>query len=110
MNVSFILTVLLTVLLTLTVNNAGIGLFGALETQSLDKIREMFAINVYGPINITKKLVTLWRRTKFGHLVQISSYGGVIGIPFNSTYCASKFAIEGFSESLAVECKKFGLK
>lgn len=92
------------------VNNAGIGIFGPLESQSMDKIREMFSTNVYGSINVTKKLLSLWRETRSGHLIMISSVGGVVGIPFNSTYSASKFAIEGFAESVAHEFKRFGLK
>ena len=91
-------------------NNAGIGIFGPLESQSMDKIREMFSTNVYGSINVTKKLLSLWRETRSGHLIMISSVGGVVGIPFNSTYSASKFAIEGFAESVAHEFKRFGLK
>ena len=85
-------------------------MLGPLELQSMDKIREMFSINVHGPINLTKKLVASWKEQKFGHLIMISSVGGVVGVPFNSTYCASKFAIEGFAESLAMEYKNFGLK
>ena len=76
----------------------------------MDKIRDMFSVNVYGPINLTKKLVKLWKENRSGHLIMISSVGGVVGIPFNSTFCASKFAIEGFSESLAIEGRNFGLK
>ena len=85
-------------------------MFGPLEMQSMEKIKEMFSVNVYGPINLTRKLVNLWKEDRSGHLVMMSSVGGAVGIPFNSTYCASKFAIEGFSESLALEYKKFGLK
>jgi len=94
----------------LSVNNAGIGMLGPLELQSMEKIRQMFSINVHGPINLTKKLLKSWKEQKSGHLIMISSVGGVVGVPFNSTYCASKFAIEGFAESLAIEYKNFGLK
>ena len=93
-----------------TVNNAGVGMFGAIEAQSMDKIRSMFATNVYGPINLTRKLVPIWKKQKSGHLIMVSSIGGVVALPFNSTYCASKFAIEGFSEALATECVQFGIK
>eukprot|EP00112_Aurelia_sp_Birch-Aquarium-sp1_P018746 Seg4521.1 transcript_id=Seg4521.1/GoldUCD/mRNA.D3Y31 product="Retinol dehydrogenase 8" protein_id=Seg4521.1/GoldUCD/D3Y31 len=92
------------------VNNAGVGMFGAIEAQSMDKIRSMFATNVYGPINLTQKLVPIWKKQKSGHLIMVSSIGGVVALPFNSTYCASKFAIEGFSEALAAECVQFGIK
>lgn len=94
----------------LAVNNAGVGMFGAIEAQSMDKIRSMFATNVYGPINLTQKLVPIWKKQKSGHLIMVSSIGGVVALPFNSTYCASKFAIEGFSEALAAECVQFGIK
>lgn len=94
----------------LTVNNAGTGLFGPLETQSMDKIKDLFATNVYGSINLTKKLTKSWKETKSGHLIMISSVDGLVGVPLHSSYCASKFAIEGFAESIALEGKKFGLK
>ena len=94
----------------LSVNNAGVGMIGPFETQSTSKVRSMFATNVYGPIYLTQKILPFWKGSKSGHVIMVTSVAGLTGFPFNSTYCASKFALEGFSESLAAECADFDIK
>jgi NAD(P)-dependent dehydrogenase (short-subunit alcohol dehydrogenase family) len=85
------------------VNNAGFSVFGVFETISPDKIREQFDVNVFGVMNVTRALLPHFRQNKSGLIINISSRGGIVGLPMNSLYCASKFALEGFSESLSYE-------
>jgi NAD(P)-dependent dehydrogenase (short-subunit alcohol dehydrogenase family) len=85
------------------VNNAGFGLFGLFETTPLEKVREQFEVNVFGVMNVTRALLPHFRKNKGGLILNISSGAGVFTLPMLSLYCASKFALEGFSESLSYE-------
>ena len=92
-------------------NNAGIGRFGPLEDNSLEDIQSIFAVNCYGPILLTKKIIPHWKEHNYGHVVTISSVAGIACFPFTAIYNASKFAVEGFFESMALECTNFkGIK
>ncbi len=91
------------------VNNAGYGLFGALEEVSDAEARQLFDTNVFGTVNIIRAVLPHFRERKRGHIVNFSSVAGVIGIAGCSFYCASKHAVEGLSESLARELKPFGI-
>jgi NAD(P)-dependent dehydrogenase (short-subunit alcohol dehydrogenase family) len=91
------------------VNNAGYGLFGALEEVSDSEARELFDTNVFGTVNVIRAVLPYFRERKRGHIVNFSSVAGVIGITGCSFYCASKHAIEGLSESLARELRPFGV-
>ncbi|QIS09660.1 SDR family oxidoreductase [Nocardia arthritidis] len=82
------------------VNNAGAGYIGTLEQQSVDDVRTVMEVNFFGVLNATKAALPLLRASK-GRLVTVTSVGGVVGQPFNEAYCAAKFAVEGFMESLA---------
>ena len=92
------------------INNAGYDLFGSLEELSLDEIKQQFETNVFGVIRATKAVIPTMRKQGNGTIVNISSVGGRIGlIPFNTAYHASKFALEGFTESLRQELAEFNI-
>lgn len=63
----------------------------------------MFATNVYGPIKLMKKLIPVWKKAGSGYAVTVSSIGGLVAFPYSSVYIATKFAIEGFIESVKME-------
>lgn len=92
------------------VNNAGYGQFGVFEEIEPAAIERQFATNVFGTFNVTRAVLPVMRRQRAGHLINMSSNGGFRGVAGASMYSASKFAIEGFSESLAQEVAGFGLK
>lgn len=92
------------------VNNAGYGLTGALEEVSDKEIRDQFETNVFGFLNVTRALLPTLRRQKSGHILNVSSLAGRIGMPLLGIYNGSKFALEGLSESMANELKSFGIK
>ncbi|MFI6598675.1 SDR family NAD(P)-dependent oxidoreductase [Nonomuraea sp. NPDC050536] len=82
------------------VNNAGAGHIGTLEQESVKDVRAVMEVNFFGVLHVTKAALPLLRASK-GRVVTVTSVGGVIGQPFNEAYCAAKFAVEGFMESLA---------
>lgn len=92
------------------VNNAGFGFAGAIEETSDAEAREVFDANFFGTLQVTQKALPLFRRQKSGHIIQISSHGGFKAFPGFGLYNASKFAIEGFSEALAIELAPLGIK
>jgi NAD(P)-dependent dehydrogenase (short-subunit alcohol dehydrogenase family) len=92
------------------VNNAGYGLIGAAEETSDAEARKLFETNFFGLLNVTQAVLPHMRAAKRGHIVNFSSLAGIMGIPGVSLYCASKFAVEGLSESLAQELAPFGIK
>jgi NAD(P)-dependent dehydrogenase (short-subunit alcohol dehydrogenase family) len=85
------------------VNNAGFGLFGLFETTTPAKIAEQFDVNVFGVMEVTRAILPHFRQNKGGLILNISSGAGVFTLPMLSLYCASKFALEGFSEALSYE-------
>lgn len=93
------------------VNNAGYGLIGALEELSDAEARQNFDVNVFGSLNVIRAALPFLRQQKAGHIFNIASIGGFTGaFPGFGIYCATKFAVHGFSESLATEVKSFGIK
>ena len=93
------------------VNNAGYGLFGALEELSDDELRRQFETNVFGVLNVTRAVLPVLRRQRSGHLVQMSSLAGTASIfPGEAAYAGSKFAVEGISEALAGELGHLGIR
>ena len=92
------------------INNAGYGLVGFFEDLTLDEIRNQFETNFFGVLNITKKVIPIMRLQKSGTIVNISSGAGQVGFPGISAYVSTKFAVEGFSESLMYELSPFGIK
>jgi NAD(P)-dependent dehydrogenase (short-subunit alcohol dehydrogenase family) len=85
------------------INNAGFGLFGVFEAISREKVQEQFNINVFGVMDVTRAILPHFRKNKRGLIINVSSGAGVFTLPMLSLYCASKFALEGFSESLSYE-------
>lgn len=92
------------------VNNAGYGLLGAAEEASDEEIEQLVATNVFGVVDMTRAVLPHMRAQKSGHIVNLSSAAGVIGSPGVSLYNLSKFAVEGFSEGLALEVAPLGIK
>lgn len=92
------------------VNNAGYGLFGALEDIALSEIKNQFETNVFGVIRVTQNVLPIMRSQNNGIIINISSISGLVGIPSQSVYVATKFAVEGLSESMSYELEPFGIK
>jgi NAD(P)-dependent dehydrogenase (short-subunit alcohol dehydrogenase family) len=93
------------------VNNAGYGLFGALEELDDEQLRRQFETNVFGPVNVIRAALPQLRRQGSGHIVQISSLEGVAPILAGETaYAATKFAAEGLCEALAMEVRHLGIR
>ncbi|MFF4572966.1 SDR family oxidoreductase [Streptomyces sp. NPDC001410] len=82
------------------VNNAGAGHLGTLENESVAEVRKVMEVNFFGVLNVSKAAMPHLRASG-GRLITVTSVGGVIGQPFNEAYCAAKFAVEGYMESLA---------
>ncbi|UVF19803.1 SDR family oxidoreductase [Microvirga terrae] len=95
--------------LDVLVNNAGFGLFGVFEGTSRDKIREQFDVNLFGLMDVTRAVLPHFRAHRAGVIVNVSSGAGVFALPMISLYCASKFALEGFSASLSYELASLGI-
>src|SRR5215217_4048985 len=89
------------------VNNAGYGSYGALEDVPLDEARRQFEVNVFGLARLTQLVLPHMRAQRDGYIVNVSSMGGRIWEPFGSWYHATKFAVEGLSDSLRVEVAPF---
>jgi len=95
--------------LDLLVNNAGYALFGALEDQSPEQLRDEFEVNFFGTAFLTRDLLPLLRASK-GRVVNVSSVFGYMAFPMASAYCASKFAVKGLTESLRHELAPHGVQ
>jgi short-subunit dehydrogenase len=85
------------------INSAGYGQYGLFEANSRQKIRQQFDVNVFGVMDVTRAVLPHFRERQSGLIINISSGAGLFTLPMISLYCASKFALEGFSESLAYE-------
>ena len=92
------------------VNNAGIGYFGAIEESEEHEVRRMFDINFFGLANVTKAVLPILRKQKSGMIVNIASIGGLVSFPTVGFYNATKYAVDGFSESLSKETAPLGIK
>jgi NAD(P)-dependent dehydrogenase (short-subunit alcohol dehydrogenase family) len=91
------------------INNAGYGLFGAIEETSEQEARDQIETNVFGLLWMTQAIIPIMRKQGNGHIIQISSVLGVAASPILGIYAASKWAMEGLSESLAAEVKGFNI-
>uniref|UniRef100_A0A3P9I603 Zgc:109982 n=1 Tax=Oryzias latipes TaxID=8090 RepID=A0A3P9I603_ORYLA len=92
------------------VSNAGVGMIGPLECQSIAAMKELFDTNFFGLVRLVKEVLPDMKRQQSGHIVVMSSVMGIQGLLFNDVYSASKFAVEGFCECLAVQALKFNIK
>jgi len=93
----------------IVVNNAGYGLAGAVENLRIDELKDQFETNFFGMVRVCKAVLPHMRSRSAGYIINISSIGGVMGLPFQGAYSASKFALEGISEALRIEVKPFGI-
>ena len=91
------------------VNNAGYGLFSPLEDVTLDQVKEQFETNFFGAIRVMHEVIPTMRRQRNGTIINVSSLVGRIGLPVSSAYVATKFALEGLSESMRYELNEFGI-
>jgi NAD(P)-dependent dehydrogenase (short-subunit alcohol dehydrogenase family) len=91
------------------INNAGFGLFGAIEETSEQQARAQMETNFFGLLWVTQAIVPIMREQKSGHIIQVSSFLGLVTLPVLGLYNASKYAVNGLSETLATEVKNFGI-
>ncbi|XP_056108556.1 retinol dehydrogenase 8a [Rhinichthys klamathensis goyatoka] len=92
------------------INNAGVGLLGPVESISMDEMKKVFETNFFGTVRMIKEVMPDMKKRRDGHIIVMSSVMGLQGVVFNDVYTASKFAIEGFCESMAVQLLKFNVK
>jgi NAD(P)-dependent dehydrogenase (short-subunit alcohol dehydrogenase family) len=95
--------------LNVLVNNAGYGSYGAIEDVPLEEARRQFEVNVFGLARLCQLVLPMMRAQKSGKIVNVTSIGGKIWEPFGAWYHATKFAVEGLSDSLRVEVRSFGI-
>ncbi|QCK16653.1 oxidoreductase [Mangrovivirga cuniculi] len=91
------------------INNAGFGLYGAVEDTSIEEARYQFEVNLFGLASLTRKVLPYMRKNKSGKIINISSMGGKIYTPMGAWYHATKFALEGWSDCLRLELKPFDI-
>lgn len=96
--------------LDVLVNNAGHGLLGAVEEASDEEIAAVYEINVFGLLRVTRAVLPYFRNQGSGHIVNLSSIGGLVGLPGWGIYNSTKFAVEGLSEALAAELSPLGIR
>jgi len=96
--------------LDVVVNNAGYGLFGAIEEITEQQARAQIETNLFGALWVTQAALPILREQRSGHIIQVSSIGGVNAFPILGLYHASKWGLEGFSQALAAEVGQFGVK
>ena len=92
------------------VNNAGHGMVGAVEEVSDAEVREVFDVNVFGLLDVTRPVLAAMRKAKSGHVINIGSVGGLVSQAGSGIYSATKFAIEGITEAMYFEMKPLGVK
>lgn len=95
----------------IVINNAGAGFVRSTEQASEAEINWVMNVNFMGVVRVTKAVIPHMREQRSGHIINISSVGGLVGQPFNEVYCAAKFAVEGYTEAMASYLEEaFGLK
>src|SRR5271157_2507773 len=92
------------------VNNAGFSMAGFVEDLSLSEIRQQFETNFFGNVAMSKAVLPVMRKQRSGHIIQIASIVGRMAAPLVSSYAASKFALEGWSEALRIEVHSLGIR
>ena len=92
------------------VNNAGVAIAGPLESTSIEDARRLLDVNLLGALRVCHAVLPIMRKQQAGYIVTIGSIGGLIAIPYQSLYSASKFALEGMMESLRMEVRPFGVQ
>jgi short-subunit dehydrogenase len=92
------------------INNAGIGIGGSIEEYTDVEIKKQFDTNFFGTLNTVRTVIPYMRKSGGGMIINISSLGGLMGLPFQGIYSATKYAIEGLSEALRMELRSSGIK
>ncbi len=95
--------------LDVVVNCAGFGIAGAIEDTSIEEAKAQFETNFFGTMRVCKYVLPIMRAQQSGLIVNVSSLGGLTSVPFQTVYCASKFALEGLTEALRMEVAPFGI-
>jgi short-subunit dehydrogenase len=95
--------------LDVVVNNAGFGIAGSVEDTTIEEAKSQFDTNFFGAVRLCRAVLPIMRKQKYGYIVNISSVAGLISIPFQGIYSASKFALEGMAEALRLEVKPFNI-
>ena len=96
--------------LDVVVNNAGFGIAGAVEDTSIEEAKSQLETNFFGVLRVCRAALPVMRAQGEGLIVNVSSLGGVIALPFQALYSASKFAVEGLTEALRLEVRPFGIR
>ncbi len=91
------------------VNNAGYGLYGAVEETSVAEAKGQFETNFFGVVRVTKGVLPIMREQQAGRVINIGSLAGLLAVPYHAYYSASKFALEGFTEALRIELEPFNI-
>lgn len=92
------------------INNAGYVLFGSFEDTSIGEFKQQMETNFFGTIRLMKKVIPIMKKNNSGKIINISSIAGLSGFPFMTSYISSTFALEGLTESLRYELKKFNIQ
>ena len=95
--------------LDVLINNAGYDLYGAAEETTVEELRAQLETNFFGAVEVTKAVMGVMRERGAGKIINVSSIGGLIALPYNSAYAASKFALEGYTEALRYELLPFNV-
>ena len=95
--------------LDVVVNNAGFGIAGSVEDTTIEEAKSQFDTNFFGAVRLCRAALPIMRKQKYGYIINISSAAGLISIPFQGMYSASKFALEGMAEALRMEVKPFDI-
>jgi len=96
--------------LDILVNNAGMAIAGPVEATSIEEAKQQFEVNFFGALRVCRAVLPAMRGRGSGYIVNIGSIGGVIAIPYQAMYSASKFALEGLTEALRMEVRPFGIR
>jgi NAD(P)-dependent dehydrogenase (short-subunit alcohol dehydrogenase family) len=96
--------------LDIVVNNAGMGMGGAVEDTTIEEAKTLFEVNFFGVLRVCRAVLPAMRSQRSGYFVNIGSIGGLIALPYQAMYSASKFALEGLSEALRMEVRPFGIR
>jgi len=92
------------------INNAGFGISGSIENQDMEEIKKQFDVNFFGAVNVTQNVLPIMRKQGYGKIINTSSVAGIIPIPFQSFYCATKASLEIWAKALRLEVKPFNIQ
>jgi NAD(P)-dependent dehydrogenase (short-subunit alcohol dehydrogenase family) len=94
----------------LLINNAGISIYGGIEELSLAQVKELFETNFFGVVRLTQAVLPTMRRQASGRIINIGSVAGFLPMPYQAAYAASKHALAGWTETLDLEVRRFGIR